>query len=117
MFDQKEEPILEARHVSRVFPASGGRFLRANNDINLKMYRGQTLGIVGESGCGKSTLMRMLVQLDQPTEGEIFFDGKNIASMTKKEQRENRRHIQMVFQDPSSAFNPKMKIKDIFLPL
>lgn len=117
MFENKEifleEPVLEARHVSRVFPAADGRFLRANNDINLKMYRGRTLGIVGESGCGKSTLMRMLVQLDQPTEGEIFFQGKNIGTLTKKERRENRRHIQMVFQDPSSAFNPKMKIKDI----
>lgn len=117
MFENKEifleEPVLEARHVSRVFPAADGRFLRANNDINLKMYCGRTLGIVGESGCGKSTLMRMLVQLDQPTEGEIFFQGKNIGTLTKKERRENRRHIQMVFQDPSSAFNPKMKIKDI----
>lgn len=113
MFNQKEEPILEARHVSRVFPISDGRSLRANNDINLKMYRGQTLGIVGESGCGKSTLMRMLVQLDQPTEGEIFFLGRNVKSLTKKERRETRRHIQMVFQDPSSALNPKMKIKDI----
>lgn len=117
MFENKEgfveEPVLEARHVSRVFPAADGRFLRANNDINLKMYCGRTLGIVGESGCGKSTLMRMLVQLDQPTEGEIFFQGRNVCRMTKKERRENRRHIQMVFQDPSSAFHPKMKIKDI----
>ena len=117
MFENKEvfveEPVLEARHVSRVFPAADGRFLRANNDINLKMYCGRTLGIVGESGCGKSTLMRMLVQLDQPTEGEIFFQGRNVCTMTKKERRENRRHIQMVFQDPSSAFHPKMKIKDI----
>lgn len=117
MFENKEGfvegPVLEARHVSRVFPAADGRFLRANNDINLKMYSGRTLGIVGESGCGKSTLMRMLVQLDQPTEGEIFFQGRNVCRMTKKEQRENRRHIQMVFQDPSSAFHPKMKIKDI----
>lgn len=117
MFENKEVfvegPVLEARHVSRVFPAADGRFLRANNDINLKMYSGRTLGIVGESGCGKSTLMRMLVQLDQPTEGEIFFQGRNVCRMTKKERRENRRHIQMVFQDPSSAFHPKMKIKDI----
>ena len=117
MFENKEgfveKPVLEARHVSRVFPAADGRFLRANNDINLKMYCGRTLGIVGESGCGKSTLMRMLVQLDQPTEGEIFFQGRNVCTMTKKERRENRRHIQMVFQDPSSAFHPKMKIKDI----
>lgn len=117
MFENKEvfveEPVLEARHVSCVFPAADGRFLRANNDINLKMYCGRTLGIVGESGCGKSTLMRMLVQLDQPTEGEIFFQGRSVCTMTKKERRENRRHIQMVFQDPSSAFHPKMKIKDI----
>lgn len=88
MFENKEgfveKPVLEARHVSRVFPAADGRFLRANNDINLKMYCGRTLGIVGESGCGKSTLMRMLVQLDQPTEGEIFFQGRNVCTMTKK---------------------------------
>ena len=110
---REEKPILEVKHVTRKFPAAGGRELLANNDINLEFYRGETLGIVGESGCGKSTLMRMLLSLDQPTEGEILFDGKNIGELKGEELRQHRRHIQMVFQDPALAFNPKMKIKDI----
>ena len=110
---REEKPILEVKHVTRKFPAAGGRELLANNDINLEFYRGETLGIVGESGCGKSTLMRMLLSLDQPTEGEILFDGKNIGTLKGEELRLQRRHIQMVFQDPALAFNPKMKIRDI----
>ncbi len=110
---REEKPILEVKHVTRKFPAAGGRELLANNDINLEFYRGETLGIVGESGCGKSTLMRMILSLDQPTEGEILFDGKNIGELKGEELRLQRRHIQMVFQDPALAFNPKMKIRDI----
>ena len=68
----EKELILEAKHVTRKFPASNNRVLTACNDINLKMYRGKTLGLVGESGCGKSTFMRFLVSLDTPTEGEII---------------------------------------------
>ena len=112
MFDEKDL-VLEAKHVTRRFPAAGGRELVACNDVNLKMYRGKTLGLVGESGCGKSTFMRFLVWLDKPTEGEIWFRGKDITKLKGKELWENRQHIQMVFQDPSTSFNPKMKIRDI----
>ena len=112
MFDEKDL-VLDARHVTRRFPAAGGRELVACNDVNLKMYRGKTLGLVGESGCGKSTFMRFLVWLDKPTEGEIWFRGKDITKLKGKELWENRQHIQMVFQDPSTSFNPKMKIRDI----
>lgn len=107
------EPILEARHVTKQFPASGGRTLKACNDINLTVYRGRTLGIVGESGCGKSTFVKMIVQMFQPTEGEILFDGKDITKLKGEELRQSRRKIQMVFQDPAAAFSPKMKIIDI----
>ena len=112
MFDEKDM-ILEAKHVTRRFPASGGRELTACNDVNLKFYRGKTLGLIGESGCGKSTFMRFLVALDKPTEGEILFKGKDISKLKGEELRQTRQYIQMVFQDPAGSFNPKMKIKDI----
>lgn len=109
----EKDVILEARHVTRRFPASGGRELTACNDINLKFYRGKTLGLIGESGCGKSTFMRFLVRLDVPTEGEIFFKGKDLTKLKGEELRQTRQYIQMVFQDPGGSFNPKMKIRDI----
>ncbi|MCD8363586.1 MAG: ABC transporter ATP-binding protein [Lachnospiraceae bacterium] len=107
------ELILEAKHVTKKYPASGGRTLIANNDINLSIYKGRTLGIVGESGCGKSTFMRMAISLEAPTEGEILFHGKSILGLKGEALRQHRQNIQMVFQDPTAAFNPKMKIMDI----
>lgn len=107
------EEILKIENVSRHFPARGGRTLIANNEINLSLYKGKTLGIVGESGCGKSTLMRMLLSLDKPTSGQILFKGKDITKLKGEEKRLNRQNIQMVFQDPTLSFNPKMKVKDI----
>ena len=112
MFDEKDM-ILEAKHVTRRFPASGGRELTACNDVSLKFYRGKTLGLIGESGCGKTTFMRFLVCLDTPTEGEILFKGKDLTKLKGEELRQTRQYIQMVFQDPGGSFNPKMKIRDI----
>ncbi len=112
MFEEKDL-ILEARHVTRRFPASGGRTLTACNDVSLKFYRGKTLGLIGESGCGKSTFMRFLVRLDTPTEGEILFKGQDLAKLKAEQLRQTRQYIQMVFQDPGGSFNPKMKIRDI----
>lgn len=110
---ENKEVVLEARHVTRRFPASDGRTLVANDDINLKFYKGETLGLVGESGCGKSTFMRFLVSLDTPSEGEILYRGQDITKLKGEELHQNRQHIQMVFQDPTSSFNPKMRIRDI----
>ena len=80
MFDDKEL-ILEAKHITRRFPASGGRKLTACNDVSLKFYKGKTLGLIGESGCGKSTFMRFLVCLDSPDEGQILFKGKDLTKL------------------------------------
>ncbi len=110
---READMIMESRHIVKQFPASGGRILTACNDIDLNVYKGKTLGIVGESGCGKSTFVRMVIQMDDPTSGEILYHGKNIVSFSKKEKRLNRQNMQMVFQDPLASFNPKMKIIDI----
>ena len=112
MFDEREL-LLEARHVTRRFPAPGGRELTACNDVNLKLYRGKTLGLIGESGCGKSTFMRFLVALDKPTEGEILFKGQDISKLKGEQLRQVRQQIQMVFQDPGRSFDPKMRLRDI----
>ena len=110
---EKNEIVLEARHVTRRFPTASGKPLLANNDINLKFYKGKTLGLVGESGCGKSTFMRFLVSLDTPSEGEILYRGQDITKLKGEALRQSRQNIQMVFQDPNASFNPKMKIRDI----
>ena len=112
MFDEKDL-ILEAKNITRHFPAPGGRKLTACNDVSLPFYRGRTLGLTGESGCGKSTFLRLLVRLDAPTEGEILFHGMDLTKLRGEELRQTRQQIQMVFQDPGGSFNPKMKIRDI----
>ena len=75
----EDKIILQTRHVVKKFPASKGRTLTACDDISLNVYKGMTLGIVGESGCGKSTFVRMLMQLESPTSGEIFYHGRDIT--------------------------------------
>jgi peptide/nickel transport system ATP-binding protein len=90
-----------------------GRLLTACDDVSLEAYEGQTLGIIGESGCGKSTLVRCLLGIQPATSGEAIFNGRDILKAKGEEKRQNRRLIQMVFQDPNAAFNPKMLVKDI----
>lgn len=109
----KSKNILEIRNVTKQFHTSNNKVLTACNNISLKFEEGKTLGIVGESGCGKSTLMKMIVQLEDVTSGEILYEGEDITKLKGEKLRQNRRHIQMVFQDPSTAFNPKMKVRDI----
>ena len=109
----KNKNILEIRNVTKTFNTSNNKVLTACNNISLKFEEGKTLGIVGESGCGKSTLMKMIVQLEDVTSGEILYEGEDITKLKGEKLRQNRRHIQMVFQDPSTAFNPKMKVRDI----
>lgn len=110
---EKEKLIIEAKHVTKKFITSQHKVLTACDDISLNFYKKQTLGIVGESGCGKSTFMRMVVGLEKPTSGEIFFHGKNITDLKGEALRLNRRNIQMIFQEPLEAFNPRMKVKEI----
>lgn len=87
--------------------------LTACDNVTLNAYAGQTLGIIGESGCGKSTLVRTILQIHPASGGEVIFDGQDILKLRGVAARQNRRKIQMVFQDPAAAFNPKMKVKEI----
>ncbi|MDU4961865.1 MAG: ABC transporter ATP-binding protein [Sporomusaceae bacterium] len=109
----EKEPILSIEHVVKQFPVAGGRLLTACNDVSLSLYQGETLGVVGESGCGKSTLVKLIMQLHATTSGAIRYRGEDLTQLKGERLRQSRRHIQMVFQDPAQAFNPKMKIKDI----
>lgn len=110
----KQPPVvLEIKNVTKKFAVDGGKFLTACDNVSLRAYEGQTLGIIGESGCGKSTLVRTLLQIHPATSGEAIFEGKDILQAKGEESRKNRCKIQMVFQDPTAAFNPKMLVKDI----
>lgn len=113
MSEKKAPVIMEAKHVTKRFYTAGGRSLLACDDVNLKVRKGQTLGIVGESGSGKSSFVKMIVQMYLPTEGEIIYEGKDITKLKGEELRQCRKKIQMVFQDPSASFHPKMKVMDI----
>ena len=106
--------ILQAKNLVKRFPAGrSGSFVNAVNGVDLTIRRGEVLGMVGESGSGKSTIGRTILRLTNPTEGQISFDGKDITKLADKAVRPLRKDMQMVFQDPWSALNPRMKIGDL----
>lgn len=101
--------ILEVKNLKKYFKVHDG-LLHAVDDVSFKLEEGQTMGIVGESGCGKSTLGRTLIRLLDPTDGEVYFQGKEIAKASKKELHDLRKDMQMIFQDPFSSLNPRMSV-------
>ena len=109
-------PLLELHGVRKHFPIIGGvlmrpvGWIRAVDDVDLTVMPGETVGLVGESGCGKSTLGRLVVRLQDPTEGSIRFEGKDLAGLDERAMLRFRRAIQIVFQDPYSSLNPRMKV-------
>ena len=112
------EPILKVEHLKTWFPLKKGIFnrvydhVKAVDDVSFEVYPGETLGLVGESGCGKTTLGRSILRLVEPSEGKIIFEGKDVMSLSGNDLREYRKHAQIVFQDPYSSLNPKMRIGD-----
>jgi peptide/nickel transport system ATP-binding protein len=105
-------PLVETIGLKKYFKTSRG-MLRAVDDVNLKIPRGETLGVVGESGCGKSTLGRTILRLQQATAGKILYDGENILTIKKREMGKIYQNMQMVFQDPYSSLDPRMSVKNI----
>ena len=114
LFAQK--PILQIKNLKTHFPIRNGFFggvtghVKAVDDISFDVYPGESLGLVGESGCGKTTCGRTILRLEEPTEGQMIYKGKDIAKMNAEELRSFRKEVQIIFQDPYSSLNPRMTI-------
>ena len=110
--------LLQADDVCKWFPIKGWffekkRYVQAVNHVSFQLYKGETLGLVGESGCGKTTLARTVLRLIEPTQGSIQFDGVDLMAQKKKQLRAMRKDMQIVFQDPYSALHPRMTVRQI----
>jgi oligopeptide/dipeptide ABC transporter ATP-binding protein len=102
--------IIEVSHLKKYFPTPHG-MLHAVDDVTFGIEKGKTLGVVGESGCGKSTLGRTIIHLHESTDGQIFLDGKDITNLNRKELKEAREQMQIIFQDPYSSIDPRKTIE------
>lgn len=105
-------PIIETKDLKKYFKVSGG-MLNAVDGVNLKIYSGQTLGVVGESGCGKSTLGRTILRLIEPTGGDVLYNGNSIMGFNTRQMRKMRTNMQIIFQDPYSSVNPRMTVEKL----
>ena len=103
---------LEIKNLKKYFPSANGT-LHAVDDVTLSLDKGQTLGVVGESGCGKSTLGKTILRLTEPTSGEIWFEGQNVAKLTERQFKPLRTQMQMIFQDPFSSLDPRMSVSQL----
>lgn len=117
----EQEPVLTVQNLKTYFPVNNGFFggvssyVKAVNDVSFNVYPGETLGLVGESGCGKTTIGRTILRLEEPTAGEMIYNGKDIVKMRANELRAFRKNVQIIFQDPYSSLNPRMTIGEAIM--
>jgi oligopeptide transport system ATP-binding protein len=118
--EKAAQPLISIRDLKVHFPLAGGslfrrsrRVVKAVDGVTLDIFRGETVGLVGESGCGKTTLGRAILRLTDLTSGQILFRGKDLAQLSNSEMREQRRHLQLIFQDPYASLNPRMTVGQI----
>lgn len=111
--------LLQVDHLKQYFPVKTDSlfkpkaYVKAVDDVSFQLYEGETLSIVGESGCGKSTTGRAILRLDEPTDGKVYYSGKDILGLNKKEMRKLRGDLQVIFQDPFASLNPRQTVKQI----
>lgn len=114
-----EEIIIKSENLKKYFPIKDSafskekRYVKAVDGISLEVYKGETLGLVGESGCGKSTTGRALIRLFEKTDGNVIFDGQDLYGLSRKELRKMRPRMQMIFQDPYSSLNPRLTVGEL----
>ncbi len=108
-----KEKLVEVKNLKKYFHVGGNQVLKAVDDISLDIFKGETVGFVGESGCGKSTAGRTILRLYEATAGEVLYKGENIFKKNKKEMLHVRREMQMIFQDPYASINPRMTCGDV----
>ena len=111
--NNKKTPLIEIIELKKLFKLNGGAKLHAVDGINLKIYPGETVGVVGESGCGKSTLGRSILRLIEPTSGKILYNGLNIMELGPGKMRDIRKDLQIIFQDPYSSIDPRQSVIEV----
>ena len=108
------EVLVDVKNLKKYFPTGEkGKTVKAVDDISFQIYKGETLGVVGESGCGKSTTGRLVLHLLEPTEGTVTFDGQDLSQLKKREMRTMRKRMQIIFQDPYASLDPRKTVFQI----
>jgi len=111
--DPTRTPLIETVNLRKLFKLNGGAHLHAVDGINMKIYSGETIGVVGESGCGKSTLGRTILRLIEPTSGQILYNGTDITKLKSNKMRELRKDLQIIFQDPYASIDPRKSVVEV----